>query len=135
AMGVVPPDFVCDLSIGQMKALRDQPAAQTILVASIVKKAKAANLPGDWEDRATKIVTSEVFPALDRQIAAMQAVRAKAKPDTGAWALPGGEAYYADAVKSSTTTNYSPQEVHQLGLDQVADISGKLDVILKARGM
>ena len=39
--------------------------------------------------------------------------------DTGAWALPGGEAYYADAVKSSTTTNYSPQEVHQLGLDQV----------------
>jgi uncharacterized protein (DUF885 family) len=135
AMGVVPPDFVCDLSIGQMKALRDQPAAQTILVASIVKKAKAANLPGDWEGRASKIVTSEVFPALDRQIAAMQAVRAKAKPDTGAWALPGGEAYYADAVKSSTTTNYSPQEVHQLGLDQVADISGKLDVILKARGM
>jgi uncharacterized protein (DUF885 family) len=135
AMGVVPPDFVCDLSIGQMKALRDQPAAQTILVASIVKKAKAANLPGDWEARASKIVTSEVFPALDRQIAAMQAVRAKAKPDTGAWALPGGEAYYADAVKSSTTTNYSPQEVHQLGLDQVADISGKLDAILKARGM
>ena len=135
ATGVVPPDFVCDLSIGQMKALRDQPAAQTILVASIVKKAKAANLPGDWEGRASKIVTSEVFPALDRQIAAMQAVRAKAKPDTGAWALPGGEAYYADAVKSSTTTNYSPQEVHQLGLDQVADISGKLDAILKARGM
>ena len=135
AAGYVPADFICDLSIGQMKALRDQPAAQTILVASIVKKAKAANLPGDWEGRATKIVTSEVFPALDRQIAAMQAVRAKAKPDVGAWALPGGEAYYADAVKASTTTDYSPQEVHQLGLDQVAEISARLDTILKGRGL
>ena len=135
AAGYIPADFICDLSIGQMKALRDQPAAQTILVASIVKKARAANLPGDWEGRATKIVTSEVFPALDRQIAAMQGVRARAKPDTGAWALPGGEAYYADAVKSSTTTNYTPQEVHQLGLDQVAEISARLDAILKARGL
>jgi uncharacterized protein (DUF885 family) len=135
AMGVVPADFICDLSIGQMRALRNQPAAQTILVTSIVKKAKAANLPGDWEGRATKIVTSEVFPALDRQIAAMQAVRAKAKPDVGAWALPGGDAYYADGVKASTTTDYSPEQVHQLGVDQVAEISGRLDVILKARGM
>ncbi len=135
AAGVIPADFICELAIGQMKALRDQPAAQTILVASIIKKAKAANLPGDWEARASKIVSSEVFPALDRQIAAMQAVRAKAKPDVGAWALPGGEAYYADAVKSSTTTNYTPQEVHQLGLEQVADISSRLDAILKARGL
>ena len=135
AAGVVPADFICDLAIGQMKALRDQPAAQTILVASIAKKAKAANLPGDWEGRATKIVETEVFPALDRQIAAMRGVRTKAKPDVGAWALPGGDAYYADAVKSSTTTNYTPQEVHQLGLDQVAEISGRLDTILKARGL
>ena len=134
-MGVVPADFICDLAIGQMKAMRDQPAAQTILVASIVKKAKAANLPGDWEARASKIVADEVFPALDRQIASMQSVRAMAKPDVGAWALPGGDAYYADAVKSSTTTNYTPQEVHQLGLDQVAEISSRLDAILKARGM
>jgi uncharacterized protein (DUF885 family) len=135
AAGVIPPDFVCDLAIGQMKALRDQPLEKIILVTSIAKKAKAANLTGDWAGQAAKIVQGEVFPALDRQIAAMQAVRAKAKPDTGAWALPNGEAYYADAVKASTTTNYTPQEVHQLGLDQVADISSRLDAILKAQGL
>jgi uncharacterized protein (DUF885 family) len=135
AAGVIPPDFVCDLAIGQMKALRDQPVEKIILVSSIAKKAKEANLTGDWAGRAAKIVQGEVFPALDRQIAAMQAVRAKAKPDTGAWALPNGDAYYADAVKASTTTNYSPEEVHQLGLDQVADISSRLDAILKAQGL
>ena len=66
AAGVIPADFICDLSIGQMKALRDQPAAQTVLVTSIVKKAKAANLPGDWEGRATRIVTSARSASLGR---------------------------------------------------------------------
>ncbi len=135
AAGVIPPDFVCDLSLGQMKALRDQPADKVILTTSIARKAAAANLAGDWAARAQKIVEAEVYPALDRQIAAMQAVRAKAKPDTGVWALPDGDAYYADAVKASTTTNYTPQQVHQMGLDQVADITARLDVILKAQGL
>ncbi|MCH1932774.1 hypothetical protein L9G16_21765, partial [Shewanella sp. A25] len=75
-----------------MRALRDQPADKVILTASIARKAAAANLEGDWAGRARKIVETEVYPALDRQIAAMQAVRAKAKPDTGVWALPGGDA-------------------------------------------
>jgi uncharacterized protein (DUF885 family) len=135
ALGVVPADFICDLALGQMKALRDQAPEKTVLVSSIAKKAKAAGVPGDWEARATKIVSGEVFPALDRQIAAMTALRAKARPDVGAWALPNGDACYADAVKASTTTDYTPQQVHQLGLDQVAEISARLDAILKARGL
>jgi uncharacterized protein (DUF885 family) len=135
ALGAIPPTFICDLSIGQMKALRDQPAGKTILVASIARKAKAANLTGDWEGRATRIVEGEVFPALDRQIAAMTALKAKTKGDTGAWALPNGADYYADAVKASTTTDYTPEQVHQLGRDQVAEISGRLDAILKKRGL
>jgi uncharacterized protein (DUF885 family) len=135
ARGVVPPDFVCDLAIGQMKALRDQPAAATIMVTSLAKKAKAANVPGDWAARAEKIVSGEVFPALDRQIAGMRATRARAKPDTGVWALPDGDAYYADCVKASTTTNYTPEQVHQLGLAQVAEINARLDTILKGQGL
>ncbi len=133
--GVIPPDFICELSIGQMKALRDQPAAATILVSSLARKAAAANVTGDWATRAEKIVASDVFPALDRQIAAMQALRARAKPDTGVWALPGGEAYYADAVQASTTTSFTPEHVHQLGREQVADISGQIDGLLRARSL
>ena len=135
ALGAVLPEFAVPLALGQMKALRDQPAAQTVLVTSLAKKAQAANLPGDWAARAEKIVASEVFPALYRQIAAMEALKGKARPDTGAWALPDGEAYYADAVKSSTTTNYTPEQVHQMGLDQVREISAQIDAILKSQGM
>ena len=135
ASGVVPPDFVCDLSLGQMRALRDKPATATILVTSLARKTAAAKLDGDWAGRAMRIVQAEVFPALDRQIAATEAVRAQAKPDTGAWALPDGAAYYADAVQASTTTTYTPEEVHQLGREQVADISGQIDALLRARGL
>ena len=73
-----------------MRALRDQPAGEIILVASIVEKAKAANLAGDWgAPRDARSSPSEVFPALDRQIASMQSLRAKSKPDAGAWAPAG----------------------------------------------
>lgn len=135
ALGAVLPAFAVPLAIGQMKALRGQPAAETVLVTSLVKKAEAANLPGDWAARAEKIVAAEVFPALDRQIAAMEALKGKARPDAGAWALPDGEAYYADAVKSSTTTDYTPDQVHQMGLDQVREITGEIDAILKSQGL
>ncbi|MCR5874933.1 DUF885 family protein [Phenylobacterium sp. J426] len=135
ALGAVLPAFAVPLAIGQMRALREQPAAQTVLVTSLARKTQAANLPGDWAARAEKIVQTEVFPALDRQIAAMEALKAKARPDAGAWALPNGEAYYADAVKSSTTTDYTPDQVHRMGLDQVREITAQIDAILKSQGM
>ena len=135
AQGAIPAQFICDLAIGQMQALRGQQADKTIMATSIGKKAQAANLPGDWQIRAARIVQSEVFPALDRQISAMQALKSQAKPNAAAWSLPNGEAYYADCVKASTTTNYSPAEVHKLGLDQVADLSSRLDAILKKQGL
>jgi uncharacterized protein (DUF885 family) len=135
ALGVVPPDFTCDLTLAQLRALRNQPAEQTVMVTSIAKKAADAKLPGDWAGRANRIVFSEVFPALDRQIAAVTELKRRARPDTGAWALPDGAAYYADAVKNSTTTNYTPDEVHRMGLEQVAEITGRIDAILKGQGL
>ncbi len=95
AAGVIPPDFVCDLALGQMAALRNQSADRTILVTSIVKKTTDAGIPGDWGMRAQKIVETQVFAALDRQIAAMKAVRAKAKPDTIGYATSGVGTYTA----------------------------------------
>lgn len=134
AEGVIPPDFTCELSLGQMRALRDQPAARTIMVTSIIGKAKAAGLTGDYGAQAERIVEAEVFPALDRQIAAVAAARAKATSEAGVWKFKDGAAYYADALRASTTTNYAPEEVHVLGLDQVAELTSRLDTILKAQG-
>ena len=135
AAGVIPPDFALDTTLAQLKALRGAPADQTILVTSLAKKAKAAGLGDDWAAKAEAIVSGEVFPALDRQIAFVAGLRAKAGHDAGVWRLPGGDAYYAAALAAATTTTLSPAEVHKLGLDQVAEITRSLDAILKARGL
>jgi uncharacterized protein (DUF885 family) len=75
-----------------------------------------------------------VVPALSRQIAALEALRPKAVATAGVWHLPDGAAYYASAVHSNTTSNISVPELHQLGLQQVSDISAQLDKSFRALG-
>lgn len=133
--GVIAPDFALDLALAQLRAIRTLPPAQTVLATSIARKVKAASVPGDHAQRAVTIIETEVYPAYDRYIAGVEALRARATSDAGVWKLPDGAAYYDAGVKSSTTTNMSPEEVHRLGLAQVADISAQLDVMLKAQGL
>ncbi|MBX7247435.1 MAG: DUF885 family protein [Caulobacteraceae bacterium] len=135
AKGVVPPDFILKTALTQLRALRGTPTAQTTLVASVTNRAKAKNLAGDWQGRASAIVDQKIFPALDRQIALLEGWQASATHDAGVWRLPMGEDYYRWGAKFSTTTNMTPDEIHQMGLQQVAEISARADAILKAQGM
>ena len=64
----------------------------------------------------------------------MTQLRPTTKPGDGAARLPDGEAIYAEALRQATTTNFSPAEVHQIGLSQVAEISAALDTILRSQG-
>ena len=133
--GAYAPDFCLDLTLGQLKALRDKPVDQLVLVESVVRRTAAKGIAGDWGARATKIVRDEIFPALDRQTALVASLRRAATHDAGVWRLPRGDEYYADALSNATTTTLSPEEVHKLGLEQVAEISSQIDAILKGQGM
>ncbi|MGS1017361.1 DUF885 domain-containing protein [Allosphingosinicella humi] len=135
AAGVFAPDYILDTTLKQLRALRDQPAAKTLLVSSLARRATEAGLPGSYAAKAEAIVSEQVFPALDRHIETVTALRAKATHDAGVWRLPDGEAYYAGALRAATTTNLTPDEVHKLGLEQVAEIEARLDPILKAQGL
>ena len=134
ARGFLAPAWSIDLALGQMRKLRDVPAEQSSMVNSIVKRTGDKGITGDWQRRATDIVAKAVYPALDRQIAAMEQLRPTSRPGDGAWRLPNGEAIYAEALREATTTNFTPAEVHQMGLSQVAEISSALDMILKSQG-
>ena len=131
ARGFLAPAWSIDLSLGQMRKLRDVAADKSTMVESLVKRARDKGVAGDWERRATDIVAKAVYPALDRQIAAMERLRPTSRPGDGAWRLPNGEAIYAEALRQATTTNFSPEEVHQMGLQQVAEISAQIDTILR----
>lgn len=133
--GAYAPDFCLDLALGQLRALRDKPVDQLVLVESIVRRTAAKGIAGDWNARAAKIVKEEVYPALDRQIALVASLRRAAGHDAGVWRLPKGDEYYADAVRNATTSDLTPEEIHQLGREQVAEITGQIDAILKGEGM
>ena len=132
--GFLASGWSIDLALGQMKKLRGVAPAENTLVKSLVRRTAAKGIAGDWSARASAIVADSVYPALDRQIALMEQLRATTRPGDGAWRLPQGDAIYAAALEQATTTKFSPDEVHRLGLAQVAEISGRLDTILKASG-
>ena len=134
ARGFLAPAWSIDLTLGQMRKLRGVPAAENTLVESIVRRTAEKGIAGDWAKRATAIVEGQVYPALDRQIALMERLKPTSKAGDGAWRLPDGEAIYAAALAQATTTNFTPDEVHRLGLAQVAEISAQLDGILKGAG-
>jgi uncharacterized protein (DUF885 family) len=133
--GVFAPDFILAQTLVQMQAVRGKPADRTTLVASIVKRTAEKGIPGDWRTRAERIVSAGVFPAFDRQMAYLKDLQPRAKPDAGVWRLPDGEAYYAGALEAATTTTMSPDEVHRVGLAQVAEMSARIDEIITKRGM
>lgn len=135
ARGFLAPGWSLDLTLLQMRKLRSAAPERSTLVQSLVTRAKAANVAGDWGPRATRIVADKVYPALDRQIAAIEALRPTTRAGDGAWRLPQGEAIYAAALQQMTTTTMSPDDVHRMGLSQVAEISGELDKILRGEGL
>jgi len=134
-LGVVPPDFVLDNTLVQLRALRATPADKSVLVTSLANRTKAKGIAGDWAARATAIYVDKVIPALDRQIALAQALRAVAPHDAGVWRLPDGEAYYTASVAFWTTTTLTGDEIHRLGLGLVAELSAKTDEAMKAQGL
>jgi uncharacterized protein (DUF885 family) len=134
ALGVIPPDFILDTTLSQMAAAR-VPAGESTLVKSIRRRAAEKGLAPRYGEDAARLYTAKVLPALDRQMAAVEALRPRARHEAGVGHLPNGPAYYAAALHASTTTNMTPAEVHKLGLDQGARISARIDGLLKARGL
>lgn len=132
-LGVIAPAFLLDKTLGQMKAVQAQPIDQQVPVASIARRTK--DMPGDYAAKAAQIVRDAVTPALAAQVAELQRQRAKATMDAGVWKFRDGDAYYAWALKAGTTTTMSPDDVHKLGLAQLAALQSEMDGLLKKLGM
>ncbi|MCY7271302.1 MAG: DUF885 domain-containing protein [Sphingomonas bacterium] len=132
ARGAIPPAFLLDKAMKQMGQVIDGARKGGGLVESIERRTK--NIPGDWASRARAIAAQQVAPALTRQLAELQAQRGQASMAAGIWARPMGDEYYRWALKTSTTTTLSPDEVHQTGLANLKDLHGRMDPILKSLG-
>jgi len=133
--GLVPPDFIADKTLAQLKLLRGQTGAQSGLVTSLVRRTSGKGIAGDWEARAARVVDGPLASALDGQIALVAEQRARATHQAGVRDRPGGEAYYRLCLRYQTSTRLTPDDAHALGLSQVAEISAAADGLLKTQGL
>lgn len=132
ALGVVPPSFLLDKAIRQIDAQLTGLRDGGDLTRSLARR--TATIPGNWEERAKAVVTGPVAAALERQLAELKIQRGMASSDAGLWSRPHGDEWYAWGLLASTTTNYSPDEVHRIGQEQLAMLHGRMDPILRSLG-
>jgi uncharacterized protein (DUF885 family) len=137
--GVVPPVFIIAKTVDQLTRVANMPAPTTVLVQSVQRRAPQVEgvtpvQSAEFIRRAIALTKDNVQPALRRQIEAFNTLRAKANDDAGVWKLPNGEAYYKAALAAWTTTDMTPDETHQMGLDLVASYTAEMDALLKSMG-
>ena len=139
--GVIPPKFVVEKVLTQMRGFVAGGAKANVLYTTFVEKLD--KLPAGKVDDPTrtrllgeveKAIDEAVFPAYAGLITYFEALQPKATSNDGAWSLPDGDAYYAYQVESNTTTTMTPDQIHELGLAEVARIGAEMDTILREAG-
>jgi uncharacterized protein (DUF885 family) len=137
--GIIPPQFILQATIKQMLGFADANPARNAFVTVFDEKAAAIKeLPAarraQLVNDATKIVASQIYPTWKKAIETLQGQLAKSTNDAGLWRLKGGDEAYAYYLKRFTTTNLNSEQIHQLGLQQVAEIEGQMDKLFRQLG-
>ncbi|MDH3810388.1 MAG: DUF885 domain-containing protein [Gammaproteobacteria bacterium] len=138
--GIIPPRFVVDRVREQMNDFVATPAKENILYESLARKLGEAEDIDEAEiedllSQAEVQINETVYPAYDLFINYFSELEAKAGTDDGYWHLPDGEAVYRLALRLFTTTDYTADEIHEIGLSEVARIQGEMLEIFAAEGI
>ncbi|QSX30168.1 DUF885 domain-containing protein [Shewanella cyperi] len=134
--GVIPPDFIIAKTLFALQQQLSSPAAEHPLVKSFA--AKLAE--GGVEDGTTLVTTaaelvgSHYYPATRELVAALEALQPKAVHDAGIGRLPKGAELYQAMIKHLANSDMSAEQIHQLGLSEVARISTEMDGLLQKVG-
>lgn len=140
-LGVVLPLALLEKAEAGIRDTVAAKPADNALVTTFAERMKAAK-DIDADDQAsllraaTDAVTQQVYPAFARMTAALETQRAAAATQAaGVGRLPDGAGYYAASLKQMTTTDYTPEQVHALGLAEVTRISAEMDTLLQSQGL
>lgn len=137
--GVIPPAFVIDKVQDEMRAFIGVAPTQHVLYTYFDGRLAAMGgmAPGRKAQllaQAADTIEHAVYPAYRKLGASLAALRGKSSNDAGVWKFPDGDAYYAYVLREQTTSDYTPQQIHALGLSEVARIEGEMLGILHAQG-
>jgi uncharacterized protein (DUF885 family) len=137
--GLVPPKFILESTLTQFDRFLKGGAAGNILVTSLEERAtKLSDLPA--ADRASFVATAastvekEIIPAFRRARELLESQLPAAGDHAGLWRFPGGGSAYANALRYYTTTLLTADDIHEIGLTEVARIEEQMDGLLRSLG-
>ena len=138
--GVVPPDFIIERALVGMRKFVEGGAAGNVLVTTLPERLAAVEELDEASrarllQQAEDIVRDQVIPGYEGIIVLFEDMALTANHDAGIWRLPGGDAIYRDRLRSSTSTDYSPDEIHDTGLNEVARIALEMHAIMDQQGI
>nr|WP_246848109.1 DUF885 domain-containing protein [Sphingomonas beigongshangi] len=142
AKGIVPPKMVFAPARGDAKqVITGAPfdtGADSTLLADFKTKVGKLSAPAATKAQliadATAALKGPFRQGFDILFAALDTIEPLSKGNDGAWSLPGGDAYYQARLAYYTTTDLTADQIHQLGLDQVAAIHAEMQGVMTRIG-
>jgi uncharacterized protein (DUF885 family)/quercetin dioxygenase-like cupin family protein len=139
AKNMIPPRFIIRATVTQMRQFISSPPSGNPFVASFAQRmALVKEIPDarreELRAQAEKIVAAQVYPSWKRAIALLQPLAGRATDDAGLWRLKGGDEAYAAALRRFTTTNLTADQIHEIGVKQVAAIEMQMDHLFRQIG-
>ena len=137
-LGIFAPQFVFDHVIKQLKELiaytdEENPLMQ-IFIEKVNKLDISTQKKEDLFSELSAVIKSDVRPGYELILQYMETNYSNANKYHGVWSLPNGDAFYASRLRSYTTTDYSAEEIHQIGLSEVERIGNRMKEIFTMLG-
>lgn len=137
--GLLPPRFAVEKTIRDSRAfIAAEPAANPLVTEVLARADRSGVLSAErrqsLEAELAAAVEQHVIPAYQLLIAYLEQLLAAAQSNDGVWRMPQGEEFYRWILRSHTTTDLGPEEIHQLGLREVARIEAEMHEILCGQG-
>ena len=137
-LGIFAPQFVFDHVIRQLNELLSYTDDENPLMQVFIRKVSELEISPEKKealfDELSAVIKSDVKPGYELILQFMESNYTNANPHHGAWSQPNGDAYYASRLRSYTTTDYTAEEIHQIGLSEVERISNRMKEIFMMLG-
>jgi uncharacterized protein (DUF885 family) len=139
AKNLIPPRFIVQATLAQLRQFVSSPPAENPFVTAFADRMAAAGTiaeprRNELRDRAASIVEAEVYPAWRRVIALMEPLESRATDDAGLWRFPRGPEMYANQLRRFTTTDLTPDQIHEIGLREVERLEREMDALFRQLG-
>ena len=136
--GIYPPEFVYGHVINQLNDFINYSFEEHPLYTQFMMKVKELNITDkeldDFDKRIKKAIEESVTPGFKLLLGFMERTKKNANKNHGIWSQPGGDDYYKLRIRTYTTTDYTPEFIHQTGLSEVERITNRMREILTSLG-